>query len=57
MEGGNAAHVDDSTGAEGAFKRGKFVGVSRHNVTPIAYNMVWFSRGKKDYNSYLKKNS
>ena len=44
MEGGHAAHVDDSTGAEGAFKQGEFVVVSRHNGTP---HMVWFSRGRK----------
>ena len=37
MEGGNAAHVDDSPGAEGAFKQGEFVVVSRHNGNPIRW--------------------
>ena len=36
MEGGHAAHVDDSTGAEGAFQ-GEFVVVSRHNGTPTRW--------------------
>ena len=37
MEGSNAAHVDDSPGAEGAFKQGEFVGVSRHNGNPMRW--------------------
>lgn len=54
MEGGNAAHVDDSPGAEGAFKQGEFVGVSRHNGNPLTWCGLVGAR--KITNSYLMRN-